>query len=48
MMTVKELKKILEQISSDKEDYIVTSECGLKGFDGEIFIDNDKEKVIIE
>lgn len=48
MMTVKELKKILEQISSDKDDYIVTSDCGFRGFDGEIFIDNDRKEVNIE
>lgn len=47
-MTVKELKEILEQIPPDKEDYTITTEVGLKGFDGEVFINDDSERVIIE
>lgn len=48
VMTVKELRKILEQIPSDKEDYVILTESGYKGFSGEIFIDDDREKVYIE
>ena len=47
-MTVKELKKVLEQIPAEKEDYVILTECGYKGFAGEIFIDDDKGKVFIE
>lgn len=47
-MTVKELKEILDQIPSDKEDYVILTESGCKGFSGEIFIDEDREEVYIE
>lgn len=48
VMTIKELKKVLEQIPSDKEDYVILTEHGWRGFSGEIFIDDDREKVYIE
>ena len=47
-MTVKELKILLEQLSFNKEDYIITTEACYKEFNGELFIVDNLKKVIIE
>ena len=46
-MTVRELKKLLGRLSSEQDDYIVTTENGHQGFDGEIYVDNEAGKINI-
>ena len=46
-MTIKELKELLENLSSEYDNYKVMTEEGYQGFDGEIFINNELKEVNI-
>lgn len=47
-MTVQELKERLELIPEDKNQYKVTTESGFKKLDGDIFIIEENQTIIIE
>lgn len=44
-MTIKELKDLLNNLPSIYDNYIITTEDGYQGFDGDIII-NDALKII--
>lgn len=47
-MTIQELKEKLALIPEDKNQYKVTTESGFKGLDGDIFIIEENQTIIIE
>lgn len=46
-MTVRELKKLLDGLSPEQDNYMVTTENGYQGFDGEVYIDEEAKKINI-
>lgn len=46
-MTVGELKKLLNHLSPEQDSYIVTTENGYQGFDGEVYVDEEAGKINI-